>query len=137
MSTPAVLGRLGQVQMVAPVLRVRDLAASVAWYRDRLGLVARYVSPPDTAEPLASFDLGGSLVLWQLPSGVARDRADNGRNSHIVVVVDTDLEPVRQRLVEAGVEVTEVRRGSDNSYFDVYDLDGNRFEISRPALQPG
>lgn len=123
---------IGPARMVAPVLRVRDLKASIAWYRGRLGLTPGYVSPDDATEPLATFDLGGPLVLWQLPAGVGRDRAHNDRNSHIVVVVDGPLEAVRDRLVAHGVEATEIRTGSDNVYFDLYDPDANRFEISRP-----
>lgn len=128
----AAFGAFGPVRMVATVLRVSDLSASVEWYRDTLGLVPGYVSPPGAVDPLATFDLGGPLVLWQLPAGVKRDRGHNDRNSHVVVVVDGDLAPLRQRLAAAGAEVTDVNKGSDNWYFDVYDPDGNRFEISRP-----
>jgi len=126
-------GPFDAVRMVAPVLRVADLAASVEWYTERFGLEPLYVSPPGAEDPIASFRLGGPLILWQLPDGVARDRTDNDRNSHVVVVVDTDLAPVRDRLAAAGVEVGAVRPGSDNELFDVFDPDGNRFEISRPA----
>lgn len=126
------VGLVGPARMVAPVLRVRDLGASIAWYRDRLGLTPGYVSPADATEPFATFDLGGPLVLWQLPVGVVRDRDHNDRNSHIVVVVDGPLGAVRDRLVAQGLEVTEIRTGSDNQYFDLYDPDANRFEISRP-----
>jgi catechol 2,3-dioxygenase-like lactoylglutathione lyase family enzyme len=122
------------VRMVAPVLRVRDLAASVEWYSTRLGLTPLYVSPPDAVHPIASFQIAGApVILWQLEPGVERDRADNGRNSHVVIVVESDLVPIHDRFVAAGVEATDVHPGSDNELFDLYDLDGNRFEISRPA----
>lgn len=127
-------GVFGPVRMVSSVLRVRDLAASVEWYSTRLGLMPLYVSPPDAVHPIASFVLAGApIILWQLEPGVVRDRADNERNSHVVVVVESDLDPIHDRLVAAGVEATDVHPGSDNELFDVYDPDGNRFEISRPA----
>ncbi len=127
-------GVFGPAGMVAPVLRVRDLAASVLWYSERLGLRPVYVSPPDAEHPIASFLVAGSpVILWELEPGVERDRADNERNSHVVIVVETDLVPIHAALVAAGVEATDVHPGSDNELFDVYDPDGNRFEISRPA----
>ncbi|MHB1584504.1 MAG: VOC family protein [Acidimicrobiales bacterium] len=126
------VGMIGPARMVAPVLRVRDLEVSTAWYRERLGLTPGYLSPAGAVEPLATFDLGGPLVLWQLPAGTSRHRDENDRNSHIVVVVDGPLGDVRDRLVARGVEVTEIRTGSDNEYFDLFDPDANRFEISRP-----
>jgi catechol 2,3-dioxygenase-like lactoylglutathione lyase family enzyme len=129
-------GVFGPARMVAPVLRVGDLAASVAWYSNCLGLTPLYVSPADAVHPIASFAIAGTpVILWELEPGIVRDRADNDRNSHVVIVVESDLEPIRAALVAAGVEATAVRPGSDNELFDVYDPDGNRFEISRPAAE--
>jgi catechol 2,3-dioxygenase-like lactoylglutathione lyase family enzyme len=120
--------------MVTTVLRVRDLTASVSWFRDRLKIEPLFVSPHDAAEPLASFPFAGAvLTLWQLPRGEERDRIDLDRTTYVVVVVDGELDPVRDRLVAAGVEVTEVGPGADNERFYFFDPDGNRFEVSRPT----
>jgi catechol 2,3-dioxygenase-like lactoylglutathione lyase family enzyme len=123
------VGRIGPVRFVAPVLRVADLEASVEWYRTRLGVAATFVSPPDAAERLAALSLGGPVVLWEL----RRDRGPAPAPAHLVVVVDGPLPPIRDRLVAAGAEVNEIRAGSDNELFDVFDPDGNRLEVSRPA----
>jgi hypothetical protein len=72
------------------------------------------------------------VSLWQLPANQARVREDNDRNSYVVVVMNGDLEPARRALIERGVDVGEVRRSANNEFVWFHDLDGNRFELSRP-----
>jgi catechol 2,3-dioxygenase-like lactoylglutathione lyase family enzyme len=120
--------------MAATVLRVRDVDASVGWYREKLGLEPIHVGADGPEHPFASFSIAGSIVsLWQLPPGQDRaiDAADT--SSYVVVVVNADLEPVREALAADGVTVTEVRRSAQNEFVWFYDLEGNRFELSRPA----
>ncbi len=122
--------------MVSTVLRVRDVAASVRRYREKLGLEPIYVGA-DGDHPIALCRIAGSVVsMWQLPAGQERLRDDNDRNTYIVVVMNSDLVPVRQELFDRGVDVGEIRRSADNEFVWFHDLDGNRFELSRP-LQPG
>lgn len=122
-----------EASMVATVLRVRDVATSVRWYRDKLGLEPIHVGSDGPDHPIAAYAIAGSVVsLWQLPAGQTRVRNDNDRNSYVVAVMNRDLEPVRQNLVERGVETGEVRRSANNEFIWFYDLDGNRFELSRP-----
>jgi catechol 2,3-dioxygenase-like lactoylglutathione lyase family enzyme len=132
--TRTALGALGPVTMVTTVLRVSDLAASVEWFRDRLKIEPAFVSPHDAVEPLAAIPFAGAvLTLWQLPRGEERQRTDLDLTTYVVVVVDGELDPVHDRLVAAGVEVTEVAPGADNERFYFFDPDGNRFEVSRPT----
>ncbi len=126
------VGRFGPVRMVAPVLRVADLEASVAWYASHLGVEATFVSPPDAPDRLAALSVGGPVVLWEL----AQPAPDAAR-AHLVVVVDALLGPIRDRLVAAGTAASEIRAGSDNELFDVFDPDGNRIEVSRPVGPSG
>jgi len=70
--------------------------------------------------------------LWQLPAGQARVRDENDRNSYVCVIMNGVLEPVRRALIERGVGVGEIRRSENNEFMWFYDLDGNRFELSRP-----
>ncbi len=119
--------------MVATVVRVRDVAASVRWYRDRLGLEPLHVGSDGPDHPVAAYAIAGAVVsLWQLPAGTHRVREDNDRNSYLVAVMNGDLEPVRQALNERGVEVSEIRRSANNEFVWFHDPDGNRFELSRP-----
>jgi catechol 2,3-dioxygenase-like lactoylglutathione lyase family enzyme len=124
---------LADATMVSTVVRVRDVAASVAWYREKLGLEPIHVGADGPDHPIAVYTIAGAVIsLWQLPPGQARTRTDNDRNSYVVVVMAGDLEPVRDALIELGVDVSEVRRSANNEFFWFHDLDGNRFELSRP-----
>jgi catechol 2,3-dioxygenase-like lactoylglutathione lyase family enzyme len=128
-----VSGIFDDASVVATVVRVRDVAASVRWYREKLGLEPIRVGADGPDHPIATYAIAGSVVtLWQLPSGQARVAADNDRNTYVVVVIKDDLEPARQALIEKGVEVGEVRRSANNEFVWLHDPDGNRFELSRP-----
>jgi catechol 2,3-dioxygenase-like lactoylglutathione lyase family enzyme len=128
-----VSGIFDDASVVATVVRVRNVAASVRWYREKLGLEPIHVGADGPDHPIATYAIAGSVVtLWQLPSGQARVAADNDRNTYVVVVIKDDLEPARQALIEKGVEVGEVRRSANNEFVWLHDPDGNRFELSRP-----
>jgi catechol 2,3-dioxygenase-like lactoylglutathione lyase family enzyme len=124
---------LDDATMVSTVVRVRDVAASVAWYREKLGLEPIHVGADGPDHPIAVYTIAGAVIsLWQLPPGQARARTDNDRNSYVVVVMAGELEPARQALIQRGVHVGEVRRSANNEFVWFHDLDGNRFELSRP-----
>jgi catechol 2,3-dioxygenase-like lactoylglutathione lyase family enzyme len=128
-----VSGSFDDASMVATVVRVRDVAASVRWYREKLGLEPIDVGADGPDHPIATYAIAGSVVtLWQLPSGQARVAEHNDRNTYVVVVMKDDLEPARQALIENGVEVGEVRSSANNEFVWFHDPDGNRFELSRP-----
>ena len=87
--------------MVSTVVRVRDVAASVAWYREKLGLEPIHVGADGPAHPhrrLWDRRFGGSL--WQLLANRARVLADNDRNSYVVVVMNGELESARRALID-------------------------------------
>jgi catechol 2,3-dioxygenase-like lactoylglutathione lyase family enzyme len=128
-----VSGIFDDASVVATVVRVRDVAASVRWYREKLGLEPIHVGADGPDHPIATYAIAGSVVtLWQLPSGQARAAEDNDRNTYMVVVMKDDLGAARQALIEKGVEVGEVRRSANNEFVWFHDPDGNRFELSRP-----
>ena len=126
-------GIFDDASMVSTVVRVRDVAASVAWYRDKLGLEPIHVGADGPEHPIAVYTIAGAVVsLWQLPADQSRVREDNDRNTYVVVVMSGDLEPARRELIDRGVDVGEVRRSANNEFVWFHDLDGNRFELSRP-----
>ena len=119
--------------MVVIVLRARDVDASVTWYRDKLGLEPLHVGADGPDHPFATFSIAGSVVtLWQLRQGRARSTEVDDTGSYMVIVVDADRESVRIALAGNGVRVSEVRQSAKNEFVWFYDLDGNRFELSRP-----
>jgi len=122
-----------QAEMMATVIRVRDVAASVEWYRDKLDLDPLHVGSDGRDHPIAAFAIAGSVIsLWQLPPGSRRPRADADHNTYVAAVVNGDLEAPRRALESRGVEVGELRRSANNEFFWFCDPDGNRFELSRP-----
>jgi catechol 2,3-dioxygenase-like lactoylglutathione lyase family enzyme len=126
-------GVFDDASMVSTVVRVRDVAASVAWYREKLGLEPIHVGADGPENPIAVYTIAGAVVsLWQLPSNQARVREDNDRNTYVVVVLNGDLETARRALIDRGVDIGEVRRSANNEFVWFHDLDGNRFELSRP-----
>jgi hypothetical protein len=119
--------------MSATIVRVRDVAASVAWFEERLGLSPLHVGADGSEHPIAAYSIAGSIMsLWQLPPGEQRDRADNDRNSYLVIVMRDDISKVRDALASRGVTVGQLRTSANNEFFWFYDLDDNRFEVSRP-----
>jgi catechol 2,3-dioxygenase-like lactoylglutathione lyase family enzyme len=126
-------GVFDDASMVSTIVRVRDVAASVVWYREKLGLEPIHVGADGPEHPIAVYTIAGAVVsLWQLPANQARVREDNDRNTYVVVVLNGDLEPARRVLIDRGVDVGEVRRSANNEFVWFHDLDGNRFELSRP-----
>jgi catechol 2,3-dioxygenase-like lactoylglutathione lyase family enzyme len=122
-----------QAEMMATIIRVRDVAASVEWYREKLDLDPLHVGSDGPDHPIAAFQIAGSVIsLWQLPAGTRRPRGDTDRSTYVVAVVNGDLEAQRRALESRGVEVGELRRSANNEFFWFYDPDGNRFEVSRP-----
>ena len=118
--------------MVSTVLRVRDVDASVRWYREKLGLEPVHVGSDGPEHPIAVYSIAGAVVsLWQLPEGRARVILDNDTNTYVVVVTNAELEVVRRTLAERGVDVGEIRRSANNEFLWFHDLDDNRFELSR------
>ena len=124
--------------MVSTILRVRDVAASVLWYREKLGLEPVHVGADGPEHPIAVYTIAGSVVtLWQLPAGQQRTPEDNDRNTYVVAVLDADLPSARGALIARGIDVGEVRRSANNEFLWFNDLDGNRFELSRPLTDEG
>ena len=124
--------------MAATVLRVRDVGASIFWYRDKLGLTPIHVGADGPDHPFASFVIAGSVVsLWQTPLGAARSPKDAETSTYVVVVLDADLGRLRRELIERGVAVGEVRQSANNEFVWLYDLDGNRFELTHPSTRAG
>ena len=122
-----------QAEMMATIIRVHDVAASVEWYRDKLDLDPLHVGSDGPDHPVAAFEIAGSVIsLWQLPPGARRPPDDADHNTYVVAVVKGDLEAQRRALESRGVEVGELRRSANNEFFWFYDPDGNRFELSRP-----
>jgi methylmalonyl-CoA/ethylmalonyl-CoA epimerase len=103
-------GRLGRVHHVAVV--VRDLEASLTFYRDTLGLQLELVMPIESdAVRIAFLPVGESKVELVQPTdestGVARFLASRGEGFHHVCFEVPDLARELDRLAGEGVELID------------------------------
>ena len=108
------------MELVEVVLYVRDMEGAIRFYRDTIGLELDYES-----EHWTTFKTG-ACTLAQL--GCVQREPGSGEPDPTFLVPDADAE--RERLVGAGVEVTEIREPvAGTRVFDATDPEGNRFSI--------
>jgi methylmalonyl-CoA epimerase len=115
---PDPIRRLGRIHHVAVV--VRDLDASLAFYRDVLGLNLETVLPiPSDRVTIAFLPLGESKIELVMPTddstGVARFLEAKGEGFHHVCFEVDDLAETLTRLAIDGVELidTAPRKGAE------------------------
>jgi catechol 2,3-dioxygenase-like lactoylglutathione lyase family enzyme len=128
-------------RVLETALYVGDLDRSLAFYRDVLGLVL--ISQGDR---LIAMDAGGGTVLLLFRAGATSEGAtfpggwipphDAHGPAHFALAIDAeDLDPWRERLSTAGVEIeSEVTwgRGGKSLYFR--DPDGHSVELATPGV---
>lgn len=110
-------------------LNVADREASIAWYRDVVGLEPRSVAPRDDW-PVFMGELGACVALFQAQSRSADRMEESTGLRHIAFMVDGgDLERARARLQALGIDLRTEDHGSSSSlYFS--DPDGNVIELT-------
>ena len=109
---------------------VGDLASSIAFYRDKLGFEPAFESVRDDGTKFGQYLHIGGRTFIELFQGDPREpNADTMSYRHFCLEVD-DIESTVAELRERGVEVSEVKTGSDNSWQAwLEDPDGNRIEL--------
>ncbi|MBF6606170.1 MAG: methylmalonyl-CoA epimerase [Chloroflexi bacterium] len=117
-AVPPLLRRLGRIHHVAVV--VRDLEASLGFYRDVLGLDLELVTDiPTDRVRIAFLPIGESRLELVCPTddstGVARFLAAKGEGFHHLCLEVPDLAATLTRLAIDGVELIDAapRRGAE------------------------
>jgi catechol 2,3-dioxygenase-like lactoylglutathione lyase family enzyme len=106
------------MELVEVVLYVEDMERATAFYRDTLGLEPQYES-----EHWTTFRTGACTLALHA-----------GTEAPDPTFKVADAEGERERLIAAGVEVTEIREPvAGLRVFDARDPDGNRFSIESRA----
>ena len=108
---------------------VSDLERSVAFYRDRLGFRPAFEFLNDRGERFGQYLHVGDRTFLELFKGEVRPPAEGQSYRHFCLEVD-DLAATAADLRSRGVEVTEIKAGSDHSLQAwLADPDGNRIEL--------
>lgn len=136
----AFMDKLGQRAM--PVLAVRDVAVSVAYYRDRLGFSVGGQWPDEAAPVFAILSLGDVTIALDHDPIAAGGRAHTKDQAHSsgwsAYVYIADADGYRDRLRQTGADVA--REPEDAFYvcrdFDVRDPDGHLIAFGQD-LNPG
>ncbi len=100
-------------------LPVSDVERALRFYVDQVGFTLNVDYSPNDAFRVVQLTPPGSSCSIQIGNGVTDAPAGSLRNAYLVV---TDLEAARNRLLERGVEVGEIRHNSS-------DPDGNSWVL--------
>ncbi|WP_050629819.1 VOC family protein [Bradyrhizobium viridifuturi] len=124
---------------------VRDVDRALRFYVDQVGFALDVDYSPNGAFRVVQLTPPGSSCSIQIGEGITDASAGSLRNAYLVV---TDLEAARHRLLERGVQVSDIRhktpiaawdgrfapgidpaRGDYASFADFSDPDGNSWVL--------
>ena len=108
---------------------VSDLERSIGFYRDGLGLEPAFDFTDESGRRFGLYLHAGGRTFVELFEGKLAEQAEGQSYRHICLEVD-DIESTVRALCERGIEVSDIKLGSDQSYQAwITDPDGNRFEL--------
>jgi len=108
---------------------VKDLDASLAFYRDRLGLKEAFDFRNEKGERFGVYLRVGGRSFIELFKGGVGPRAEKQSFQHICLEVD-DIQKTVADLKAKGIEVGEISMGCDNAWQAwLKDADGNSIEL--------
>ena len=108
---------------------VNDLEASIVYYRDRLGLKPAFDFTNDEGERFGIYLHIGGRSFLELFQGTVGAPPVKPSYQHFCLEVD-EIESTVAQLRANGVEVTDVKLGTDQSWQAwLTDPDGNRIEL--------
>jgi len=109
--------------------QVRDLEASLAFYRDRLGLKPAFDFTDDQGRRYGVYLCAGSRSFIELFAADVIQASPNQSYQHLCLEVD-DIEQTARELRGRGVDVSAVAMGTDHTWQAwLSDPDGNRIEL--------
>ncbi|WP_413381796.1 VOC family protein [Alkalihalobacillus sp. 1P02AB] len=98
---------------------VSDLDNSLNWYADKLKL-----NVINREDDYAILKVGNSHVPFTIEVGEVKANA-----SVYPIFFSSDLEKVHRQLRKQDVIVTDIVQVGANTFFDLFDLDGNRLQV--------
>ena len=123
------------VKMLHTCIRVKDLEASLKFYKDALGLVeTRRKEFPEYKFDLVYLanEIGGYEIELTYNYDVEKPYELGNGYGHMAISVE-DLEGMRDKHIELGYEVTDLKGlpGDKPNYYFVTDPDGYKIEVIR------
>jgi catechol 2,3-dioxygenase-like lactoylglutathione lyase family enzyme len=108
---------------------VKDLEASIAFYKDKLGLTPAFDFIDEDGRRFGVYLHVGGRTFVELFEGDLAERAPQQSYQHFCLEVD-DFEQTVEELRARGAEVTDVKLGMDHSWQAwLTDPDGNHIEL--------
>jgi glyoxylase I family protein len=108
---------------------VKDLDASLAFYRDKLGLKEAFDFINDKGQRTGVYLQAGGRTFIELFKGAPLPPAENQSYRHMCLEVG-DIAKTAANLRAAGLELSDPKLGSDHSWQAwLSDPDGNRIEL--------
>ena len=107
----------------------RDLDASIAFYRDKLGLKEAFPFLKPDGRRFGVYLHAGGRNFIEIFEGKPAGKVEGQSYQHLCLEVD-DIEGTVKAIRAKGVEVTDVKLGSDGTWQAwLADPDGNRIEL--------
>jgi len=114
---------------------VADLERAEAFYRDKLGFEPAFDFINAQGVKFGQYLHAGRGTFVELFQGELKSAAEGQSYRHLCLRVD-DLQATAAELRRRGVEVSEVKKGTDNSWQAwLADPDGNRIELHQYTPQ--
>lgn len=120
---------MGIVDLAHICFTVTDLETSIAFYQDKLGFAPAFDFVNDKGERFGVYLHIGGRSFIELFAGKPGQPAQGQSYKHFCLEVD-EINVTASDLRSKGIEVSEVKMGSDNSWQAwLSDPDGNRIEL--------
>ncbi|NBI29832.1 VOC family protein [Chengkuizengella marina] len=103
------------------IIQVKDYKEAGQWYMDRLGLESSF---EDSKEKYIVLKVSETpITLHEVPN------VTTPQNSCYPILYVKDIEKVHKHLQEKNVQVEDIQADGSVSFFDFYDLYGNKLEV--------
>ena len=126
------------VKSISPVLTVRDVDASIAFYKEVLGFPDGDVLRMPNGTPVHGMVRWGSVAIDLSPEAMSPPVGDNrGDGVTLYVYVDADVDGYFQKVVGNGAEVVEdlkTQHWGDRT-FTIADPDGYKLMFAQTVRQ--
>ena len=101
-------------------VKVRDIEKSSSWYQEILGLKEYYKE-----EHYAILKIGNGSIPLTLEKGEPTGQ----EHATYPIFFSSSLDEAHQSLSNRGVKVSDIYKDGLNTYFEFYDIDGNKSQI--------